>query len=330
MNRNVLCIVLALALSILFSGSIMLSVAANPTLSVSPPLKTVAVGEAFTVNVTLDYLVDMYAFDLTVTFDSVKLNATALDYTGYLGTGGDIFQISVVNNTEGFVNLAVSRLVRSGVTGGGALIVVHFKSLASGSSVLHLTDTKIAVYPTGAPVAHGTVDGQVNIGTPPTNHDIAVTNINPYRTILGNRTMTSINVTVTNEGDAAETFYVTLTFTITVTTVTLTSHDSRTLTLRCNTTGLQLGNCTFTASASAVSGETDTSDNSLPCTVQVSILGDVNGDGRVDMKDVAKVAAAFQASPNQPRWTPNGDLDENGVIDMKDISTTAKHFGEKS
>jgi PKD repeat protein len=472
----------------------MLSVAASPTLSVDPPVKTVAVGEAFTVDVTVDYMADMYAFDLTLTFDSAKLNATALDYTGYLGTGGDIFQISVVNNTAGFVNLAVSRLVRSGVTGGGALIVVHFKSLAAGTSVLHLTDTKIAVYPTGAPVAHGTVDGQVNTGgppqyhqltvtsspvtgipftidpissttpysaeflegsytvempqtyleyewskwledgntgrtrtftlnadvtltavymaleanftftpsnpgvnqaitfnaseskgtitsyrwdfgdgnttssnqplithaydhdgsypvvlnvtgsqglwdttsstinvlaVPPTNHDIAVTNINPYRTILSNRTMTSINATITNEGDVAETFNVTLTFNNTATTVTLNSHDSTTLTLHCNTTGLPLHNYTFTVSASLVQGETDMSDNSLSCWIQVSILGDINGDGKVDMKDIAKVAAAFQASPNQPRWTANGDLDENGVIDMKDISTTAKHFGDR-
>ncbi len=46
------------------------------------------------------------------------------------------------------------------------------------------------------------------------------------------------------------------------------------------------------------------------------------------MKDVSKVAAGFQATPGQPRWTVNGDLDENGVINMKDISTIAKEFGK--
>jgi len=162
-------------------------------------------------------------------------------------------------------------------------------------------------------------------------HDVAMTSISPRRTIVGNGTVTSINVTAANQGNLVETANVTLFNNSTIIgmqTITLNDSSSVTLGFSWNTTTLPLGNYTLIAEVSQVPGETDTSDNKMLSTIQVSILGDINGDGKVDMKDVSKVAAAFQASSSRPKWVFNGDLDENGVIDMKDISTTAKHFGE--
>jgi PKD repeat protein len=161
-------------------------------------------------------------------------------------------------------------------------------------------------------------------------HDVAVTEIKPYRTVAGNGTSTSINITTSNKGDVTETFNVSLFYDsniIGTQTVTLASKQATILSFNW-TTPTTLGNYTIKAEASQVSGETDTANNSLSSTIQVSILGDINGDGGVDMKDVSRVASAFQVSPTSPKWASNGDLDENGVIDMKDISIIAKHFGE--
>lgn len=165
----------------------------------------------------------------------------------------------------------------------------------------------------------------------PVNHDAAITSISLYRTVVSNKTLTSINVTAANQGDTAEAFNVTLTYNSTMIrtgTVTLNGQNSTTITFIWNTTGLPLGNYTITATASQVPGETDTADNSLSLTIQVSIHGDINSDGKVDMKDVSKVAAGFQTHPGDAKWTANGDIDENKTIDMKDISTIAKEFGK--
>ena len=59
-----------------------------------------------------------------------------------------------------------------------------------------------------------------------------------------------------------------------------------------------------------------------------AILGDINGDGKVDMKDVGIVAKAFGATPSNPRWDPAADLDGDGRIDMKDIAIVAANFGK--
>jgi hypothetical protein len=162
-------------------------------------------------------------------------------------------------------------------------------------------------------------------------HALAISNISPYRIVVCNRTVTSINVTVVNQGSVQEAFTVILSYNSTAFVtqmVTVGNGSSANLSFSWNTTGVSLGNYTIEAAVGQLPGETDTADNSLSTQIQVCILGDINGDGRVDMKDVSKVAQAFQVPPSSPKWTSNGDLDENGVIDMKDVSTIAKHFGE--
>jgi PKD repeat protein len=54
---------------------------------------------------------------------------------------------------------------------------------------------------------------------------------------------------------------------------------------------------------------------------------DIDGNGKVDMKDVAIVAKAFGSTPGSPSWDPRADLDGNGKVDMKDIGAVAKAYG---
>jgi uncharacterized protein (DUF2141 family) len=59
-----------------------------------------------------------------------------------------------------------------------------------------------------------------------------------------------------------------------------------------------------------------------------AITGDVNGDGKVDMKDVSLLIKAYGAFPSDPRWNPSYDLDQNGRIDMRDIVIVVQNFGK--
>jgi Ca2+-binding EF-hand superfamily protein len=56
--------------------------------------------------------------------------------------------------------------------------------------------------------------------------------------------------------------------------------------------------------------------------------GDINRDGKVDMKDVAIAAKAFGSCAGDPRWNPVADQNEDGKIDLKDIALVAKNFGK--
>jgi Ca2+-binding EF-hand superfamily protein len=58
---------------------------------------------------------------------------------------------------------------------------------------------------------------------------------------------------------------------------------------------------------------------------------DFNGDGIVDMGDVARVASAFGTHappPTDPRWNATYDLNHDGWIDIADMAIVARYFGK--
>jgi len=167
---------------------------------------------------------------------------------------------------------------------------------------------------------------------PPEIHDVAITNVAPFKTIVGQGYSLNINVTVENQGDYTETFNVTAyanTTTIETKEVTLTSGNSTTITFTWNTTGFAKGNYTISAYAWHVLGETDTTDNNYTDGwVMVAMVGDVNGDAKVDMIDIWLVARAYGRNLGDPEYEPNLDIDCNGKIDMIDLLIAAKNYGK--
>lgn len=102
----------------------------------------------------------------------------------------------------------------------------------------------------------------------------------------------------------------------------------------CSFAGLPFGSYQMKAYAKPAPNEIDTADNSLTDgLVIVTILGDVNGDNKVDVKDVYAVGRAFGTSlegPNPPGYSynPNCDIDCDEKINMKDYYQVCKHYGE--
>jgi PKD repeat protein len=168
--------------------------------------------------------------------------------------------------------------------------------------------------------------------------DIAIVDVTPStnQTYVG-RTI-SINVTILNEGEVTETFDVILYYNITAgdiigtqIVIDMLPGEYRTLSFLWDTTGVKpCYNCTITAYAIPVLGETDIADNirSSPFSVKVKLLGDINGDGIVDIDDIVPAALAFGSYPDHPRWNPNSDLNNDNIIDIDDIIVIAINFGK--
>lgn len=85
-----------------------------------------------------------------------------------------------------------------------------------------------------------------------------------------------------------------------------------------------LGNWTI-AFVAAIEGEFPKQARPL----KVRMIGDVNADGKVDMKDIYLVAKAYNSHPGDPNWNLMVDENDDGKIDVKDVYLTAKNFGKK-
>jgi PKD repeat protein len=88
--------------------------------------------------------------------------------------------------------------------------------------------------------------------------------------------------------------------------------------------GIKLGNVTLTVSGKLRDGtEFEGCD-----TIRVRMPGDLNMDGKVDMKDIVLAARAFGEFPGRPRWNPMADENEDGIVDLRDIALIARNFGK--
>jgi len=173
-------------------------------------------------------------------------------------------------------------------------------------------------------------------------HDVAITDVVPSKTVVGQGFSLNINVTVMNRGDFTENFNVTAyantTAIATFTDITLTSGNSTTLDFTWNTAGFAKGNYTISAVADTVPGETDTEDNNCPGgSILITKVGDLGGgvppaffdcDDSVDGKDLALFLRCYTGTaPAEAMYL--GDLgggvppqfyDCDGKVDGKDLA----------
>jgi parallel beta-helix repeat protein len=57
-------------------------------------------------------------------------------------------------------------------------------------------------------------------------------------------------------------------------------------------------------------------------------IGDVNLDGKVDIKDISLVARSFGSVLGDLRWNPHADLNGDNRIDIFDVAIVARNFGK--
>ena len=178
----------------------------------------------------------------------------------------------------------------------------------------------------------------VNIGT----HDVAVTRVTPYENWTYQGWSMNVNVTTTNLGDFTENETLGLNYSNAVTggligteTVLLVPNETQTVTFMWDTAGVPYCYSGYNITAFAdISPEIDSNmtNNVLqsPTNVVVRILGDMNGDGTVDILDAIMFANYFGLKAGEAGWNPAADMNQNGVTDILDAIIIAEHFGISS
>ena len=311
-----------------FNNILMAKLAVDPPVIFDP---TMTPPKTFDINITIDDVEDLYSFQFNFTYNSEVLTCYGAvlnsDFGGFYPTS-----TFTVDDRNGYIWVNASYdPPASPITtfAPRTLVTLKFQVESMGISHLNLTDTGLADSD-GDPIPHEVTNGifisQIR--------DVAIIDVYASANIVYQGWPVNITVVVTNKGDVAETFDVTAYFddsTIgTATIVGLAPNDTATAIIPWNTTEAEpCHNYTIRAYAWPVPYETSLEDNSFTDgNVKIRILGDINGDGIIDYRDINQVAMAFGATPGHPRWNPDCDLNKDGVIDMKDMFIVAKRFGQ--
>lgn len=168
----------------------------------------------------------------------------------------------------------------------------------------------------------------------PTAPDVSVVAVVPFQTEVYVGQIVNVLVIIQNDGNVAENFtvickYVTdgVEHLIDTRVIANFPPNATTLVTFCwRTTDSAL--CKIKVEIPAVRDEIDMRDNVMVglLAIKVKILGDVNGDGKVDMNDIAIAALAFGSRPGHSRWDSRADIVYDNRIDMKDMIFIVKNF----
>jgi LEA14-like dessication related protein len=173
---------------------------------------------------------------------------------------------------------------------------------------------------------------QSDIQTIIAHYDLEVSEVNASKSVIAQGYLDQITISIANQGTTPISYFKVVVYLDTTVINTykipyLENGEITTLTFNLNTTIIAKGNHIIAVYAIPIMSETDTSNNvNDGGKITISISGDVNGDFKVDGKDVAVVAKAYNTKPGDLLWNPNADINGDDKVDGKDIAIVAKYY----
>jgi len=200
------------------------------------------------------------------------------------------------------------------------LLDIEFTAINYGSTVLDLHSVSLKDKD-GHLISCIIEDGFVWI----LRHDIAIINCTTSTNATYVGRLVNINVTAKNEGDIAENvtikIYANDQIIATLSITNIGPGEMLTKMVTWNTSGStpSLTPYQIKAEVDPVPHESNTANNVfIDGNVTIKIVGDVNGDGTVDLKDLQLWDTAYGSKPGDSNWNPQADINGDDVVDKED------------
>jgi hypothetical protein len=252
-------------------------------MAVTPKFSSKPVGEFFSVNLTASDVSELFLWQFNMSFNPAVLQAVSVVEGPFLKQAGNTMRPDepLINNSTGLVlaGWALFPYPEHGASGDGVLATVTFKVIAEGQSQLQFIEkTRLRTWDAneGVQVNIDTVFVSGSFGYPPeiaAVHDVAVENLATSSRYAVPGDKVTLNVTVTNMGNIAESFDVSLTCNSSLvdeqSVTELAPEVSQNLVFTWDTKDVAIGDYLLAAAASSVSGETRIADNDASIIVHV-------------------------------------------------------------
>jgi hypothetical protein len=321
-----------------------------PEILISPPTTYANLDSDYVVYLNVTSVEDLYAWEFQLNYNPALLDlASTSIVTGGLNEPTQTFY-SLTDEISGHLWWAVSTTypTTSGITYSEHVIFeIRFHTIGIGTSNLELYGTFLS-YSNGTEIVHTVANGTINIDAP----DLTVTSINVLNlgcSLYKNDTYANgtayfypVEVAIQNIGNiSADGFYVKLEAYWVTGSLLEGSQEifianlNEGATIVVNFTGLfhpmQTGYYTLTATVDSrtnISESNETNNVRLLDNVKVTVVGDLNGDGVVDILDGVRISLAWDSEPGNGWWNIKADLNHNGVVSILDAARASLHWGE--
>lgn len=293
---------------------------------------TLTPGSGFSIDIQIDDVFDLYSYAFHLSYDTAVL--TCLGAIIFPPTNDTNFTTEIsIDDQAGGIAINITYYFPADpitILSNTTMVTIYFQVQSYGCTVLDLHDT-VLTDQYGSSIPHDVGDGFFCTLIA----DVAIIGVEPSKDQVYPGRNVDIAVIAANLGDTTETFDVTAYYDSNIigiqTVFNLPAGQNTTIVFVWNTTGLaQCSNYTISAEASPVPYELDLANNIyVDGFVMIKILGDVNGDGTVDIFDIVIAASAYGAYEGDPDWNSEADVAPlYGLINIYDMVTIASNYGK--
>ena len=311
-------------------------------LTFTPTSVTATSGNTFTINLTVLNVINLNCWQTTFKFDCETLNCIniSIPEDNIFSGHSTIFPTPKIDNTMGQVSIFCVLDEAIGINGSGTLCSIQFKALNEGASTLKYInigkiwlDGTYLQEPNGNLISFETTIGIIQIigqgfieNTFTINYGYETLQIktlsNSTITNLGyNQTLKALIYDATGPDNTKGACIITIPQKIMNTTIIALSDN-----IPLKTFITELNTLPENGTHAFLYYSYPHSTHKIK--ILQTIAGDITGDRKVDIKDVAVASKSFGTTPQSPNYRSIADINQDGKVDIKDVSYISKNFGK--
>lgn len=296
--------------------------------------------DSFHITINIIDVTNLNNLQIAITFNPTILQCKNVIIPSNNIFGSDIFiSESIIDNNKGLVVKCIGYLGSQNVNGSGILMQIEFQTIGLGESHLNFTymdsqepnfNKTFLCDPNNNSIPFNAINGIVKAS--PENSNLMLNSFNVAKNgqiytiaIYSNSTITAFSYNETTDCIFFDVTGADGTIGTCCIVIPLGLINAVHFTVRLD--NVPISSLLFQNGTHSLISLNYTHSTKGILIIPITSNGDINGDGKVDIIDVAIVAKAFGSYPGDDRWNPIADINYDEKIDIWDVAFVSKRFG---